>query len=75
MKENYFVLSRCEDEVCFSSMTKKQVESLLEEGIEQGTAYLDGVAVDWDLDAFPANSTLIIKGSVVVPFFKGLSID
>ncbi len=67
---NYFVISRCEDEIYFEVMTAKQIAKQLDELIEnesKTTFITDASKIESDLGYFPINSMLIIKGKEIEP--------
>lgn len=73
-KEQYFMLSRCEDGLGFDVLTKEQLLKHLQEVVDEeiDTKYIrDATDIDVDIAGyFPSCSALIIKGKVVVPFSK-----
>ena len=72
MAEKYFVIHRSEDEPNFRVFDRSGLKKALEDG-DDGVLHGKDIiekAGDIDLEYFPENSVLIIKGEVVVPRAK-----
>lgn len=77
MGEKYFVVLRREDEPDFQVMDEKTLRKFLNnpDNRVEDLHFIDKVSDRMDLEYFPSNSVLILRGEIVIPKPKKIAVE